>query len=213
MKRFLGLSSFLVAISLVPTITYSQWGAQFGITYNIQNGNFIAPCGCTFANGNGIGYHFAISYDLISVAGLAIGIQPGVEFQNFTAFEVDPTRLVRLANGDTQEVGLEYFTFGPYIRYTIPFMSLFVQLTPEFQYQIGSTYHHIPTLAGLNPDTSLDVRSQRYAAAVSAGYRFHLGIVDIAPMLTADYPLSVLRSTQASDWRVTVVTASLAVFF
>ncbi len=191
----------------IPRAVFSQWSAELGANYNLQSGSFVAPCGCTFANGNGYGYHAALSYDFISFAGLALGLKPGFEFENFTSVSDYGT------NPAHQQVSLNYFSIGPYARFTIPFLSFFVQVTPEVQYTVGNSFERSPAFHDEPADTAIDVQAQRYAAAVSVGYRFHLALLDLAPMVTADYPLTVLRSTNASDWKVTVVTLSLATFF
>ena len=196
----------------IPRALFSQWSAEFGVTYNSQSGSFQAPCLCTFSNGDGVGYHAALTYDVISFWGLSLGLKPGVEVQNFTSTSNWKNEQAQ------QKVSLDYFSIGPYLRYTVPALSIFVEAEPEAQYVIGSSYQRIPQYDGESPDTSLDARSQRYAAAFSVGYRFHFLLLDVSPMLTADIPLNELRSEvwgqeHASDWKVSMYTASLVIFF
>lgn len=184
----LRILSVILLIFVAPVPLFSQWSAEIGGTYNVQSGSFLAPCMCTFADGNGNGYNFAVSYDFLSFAGFAMGIKPGVEFQYFKSMEVMPSTLERIADGHQEEVGLGYLSIGPYIRYTISLMSFFVEVGSNFQYIVSSRFNPIGEEPGFDPTTPVPMRLQRYSAAISAGYRFHLLLLGIAPMVTADYP-------------------------
>src|ERR1051325_300286 len=113
-----------VAIALIALLFVSNARAQFAVevsgSYDIQNGTYIAPCGCTFANGNGIGYMGAVSMDLIHVIGITIGVKPAYEVQQFTSEEVDPETLAKEAMGDKEEIKMTLLSVEPYVRYDIP---------------------------------------------------------------------------------------------
>lgn len=45
----------LLSLGLLTSVTFGQpLGFEVGVSHDFQNGHFIAPCGCTFADG--IGY-------------------------------------------------------------------------------------------------------------------------------------------------------------
>lgn len=211
--------TFVAFAFFQSTPAMSQWGVEGGGTYNIQHGAFIAPCGCTFADGSGIGFGASLSYDLMKRSHFAFGLQAGVEYQSFTSREVIPESLSPITNGDKEEIKLTYLSFDPYVRYTIPSMGVFAQSAPVFEYLISSRFHHEAGSgadeedAGLNPDTAIDIRSIRLLAKVSVGYTFSVAGVSLAPVISVGFPLNDLMKEQADGWRVSTYYASVAISF
>jgi hypothetical protein len=204
---------------------HSQWAIEAGASYNIQDGSFRAPCGCIFHGGKGAGFIAAISSDIFSIRGFTIGVQSGFDFKAFTAYEVpsDPS------NSDQINIQMRYFTFGPYVRYYVPGSGLFFQVTPEAEYLVSNSFQHIShpsPVPAEDVDSSMgDLRAMRYSARVSAGYKFDLFGLEIAPMFNVDLPLNNIRPDVpldpftdpglhgASGWHITSIDLSLAVFF
>jgi hypothetical protein len=216
MKRLFPL---LAIVFFFTDAAHAQIGLEVGGSYNIQNGTFVAPCGCTFANGVGIGFTGAVPIDLISLLGITIGIEPGFESQSFKSSEVDPTTLAQIASGDRQSVNLAYLTVEPYLRYTIPHVGLFLQVAPGWNYLLSSSFHH--TIGGTsddgspnyNADTTLSVRQTRYDAKLSAGYTIGLLGISIQPTVSVALPLTDLSTEQAANWHVTAIYFSVGLRF
>jgi len=199
----------------------AQFGAELGASYNIQNGSYLAPCGCTFAHGVGYGFLAAASLDLYKQMGFTFGIKAGAEQQRFTSAESVPDGLAKIANGDKEEIALTYLTFDPYARYTIRPLGLFVQVSPNIGYLVSKKFHHAAGTAveegeeepNIDPDTTMELRSVRYLARLGAGYEIELAGITLVPMISAGIPLSDLTLVNAKDWRVTTIYLSLAAFF
>ncbi|HET6400024.1 MAG TPA: hypothetical protein VFH95_01365 [Candidatus Kapabacteria bacterium] len=219
------IPAFLSLFLWYTVPAHSQWAVEAGASYNIQNGSFRAPCGCTFLDGKGVGFMAAVSYDILSVSEFTIGIQPGFDFKSFTACEVpsDPS------NSDQINVQMRYVTFGPYVRYQVHGSGLFFQVTPEAGYLVSNSFQHIShpiPVPAEDVDSSMgDLRDMRYAMKISAGYKFDVFGLKIASIFSADLPLNNIRSDTpldpftdvglhgASGWHVTTIYFSLAVFF
>jgi hypothetical protein len=226
MKQSL-LVTFAIVFSFVqPTASFSQWAVEVGASYNIQSGSFRAPCGCIFpGGGKGAGFTATGWYDVVSLGPFSLGVEPGFDLQTYTAWEVPGDRL----SGDQINIQMRYLTFGPYVRYEVPGSRLFFQFSPEADYLISNSYQHIshpvpdPTQ---DIDSSMgDLRSMRYAARVSAGYKFNAFGLEFAPIFTVDVPFNNIRADYpldptidlgvhgANNWRLTSIDFSIAVFF
>jgi hypothetical protein len=221
MKRSIRALIILAMMTLSSFSARAQLGAELGASYNIENGSYIAPCGCTFAHGVGYGFFGAASFDLVKLAGFTFGIKAGAEQQRFTSAESVPDGLAKIANGDQEEIALTYITFDPYARYTIRPLGLFVQVSPSIGYLASKKFHHAAGTAveegeaepAIDPDTTMELRSARYLARLGAGYEIELAGLTLAPMISAGIPLTDLTLLNAKDWRVTTIYLSLAAFF
>lgn len=227
-KKSLGILIGLV-ISISSTSFAQIVGVEAGISRNIQNGSFVAPCSCTFAHGTGLGFSGSAFIDLIPTTDFVFGINSGVQQQKVTDYEVIPVTLNRIANGDEQETHLTYLTFGTYLRYAIPSTAIFLRVMPEVQYLLSSEFHHAEAMAehrttgnqtpmhssSSDPDPVIDdLRSIRFAAKFSAGYDISISDVVVSPVFTYDLPLNTIRSNSTDDnWKISSFFGSIMVRF
>ena len=210
----------VIALALLaPGRTLAQgWAVEVGPAYDLQKGSFIAPCGCTFANGSGLGWLGAISYDVVSFGGISIGARVGMDFQNFTSHETD-SLLRQIANGDQEQTRFTFLTIDPYIRARIPGSGLFVQLAPGFEYLFSSSFMHVAGAgstevdSSFNPSSPIDVHKTQVNAKLTAGYSFGLLGIALEPMVTASLPLTDLSTTNANNWHIAAWYASVALRF
>lgn len=203
---------FAVAIILYCTTNANaQLAIEVGGSYNIQNGSFTAPCGCTMANGKGFGYFAGAQINLISFAGFAIGIEPAYEVQQYTSDEVTPDSLVPVANGDQEQVTMPYVSISPYSRYTFPF-GLFFQVFPGFKYLLTPSFEHSGADdGGVSPTATITVSAQRYDGRVAVGYTIPLGPLSISPTLSAAFPFTSVSEIEANGWHVTTIYGSVII--
>src|SRR5581483_3468088 len=133
MKRFLA-----ILLLWIPVLTAHGQGIELGGSYNIQNGSFRAPCGCTFLDGKGAGLLVGIPWNIISFMGLTVGLEPGFDFQQFHAYEnpSDPP------SDDELLMQLRYLTLQPYVRLQFPHSHFFVQAAPQAGYLLSNTFEH-----------------------------------------------------------------------
>jgi hypothetical protein len=210
---------YSVAIALFVFLFSAKANAQFAFelsgSYNVQNGTYKAPCGCTMANGNGFGYMGAVSMDLIKILGVSIGIKPGYEVQQFTSEEVDSATLLKMANeNDQEEVKMNLLSVEPYVRIPIPATGgAFLQLAPNIKFVLSSTFHHTGELeTGFNPDSAITLKSALYNAKATAGYQLSLLGINIEPSVSAAFPITNLSDiSDAKNWSVTTLYLSLGV--
>ena len=229
-RRMFSLA-LLTTILIYGSPARSQWGVEAGASYDILSGSFRAPCGCIFQagngiwNGKGVGFSGSIFYDILSLNEFTIGAAAGYDQKDYTAYEVpsDPQ------SGDEFDAQMRYVTLKPYVRYRITGTELFVQAAPEAEYLLSNSYQHtshpIPDPSVDKDSTMGDLRSMRYAALVSVGYKFNAFGVELAPMLTADFPLNNIREDAtlnpvldsgihgASGWHLTSLDLSVAILF
>ena len=209
----------LLSSGLLTSVTFGQrLGFEAGASYDVQNGHYIAPCGCTFAGGTGAGFFGSISYDLFSFSDFITAIASGFRYNHVTDYEVMPETLRHILNGDRQQMSLSYFTINPSIRFTIPSTNIALTLSPEFDYLISSSFHHISGSSSdesetdINSDTAIDIRSIRFAATLSAGYAITMGNVIISPNIGFTLPLNTLRSNSTdNDWKISSFSGSIRV--
>ena len=215
MRKGLILLWFGISISSAFSQTL---GFEAGLSNNIQNGHYIAPCGCTFAHGTGLGFNGNVFIDLFTPTDFAIGMNSGVQRQQVTDYEVVPVTLQRLADGDEQESHLTYLNIGPYVRYTIPSTAFFLRVMPEVQYLLSSEFHHASSMAEHqttgkqtpmhsstdDPNPVIDdLRKVRLGAKFSAGYDINVGSNIVSPVITYDLPLNTIRSNSTDDnWKI-----------
>ena len=206
---------------MLPSATFAQgWAVEVGPAYDLQKGTFIAPCGCTFSDGNGLGLIGAVSASFLSLGGVSIGLSTGVDIQKFTSNEIDPSSLLQIANGDQEEIKLAYVSLDPYIRFKVPGTGLFFQVSPGVDYLISSSFNHIAgavseddTTIKFNPTDAVDIHKASYHAKVSVGYSFGFAGIALEPSVYAKQPLSNLSAAAASEWHVTTLYAALAIRF
>jgi hypothetical protein len=224
-SRIFGSSGILTVIFfsiIVFTIPINSNAQKFGIeasgSYDYQSGSFVAPCGCTFARGVGVGFGAALSYDITSLSDFVIGIKSGVEDQVTSAIEVVPGNIsARIAGGDEQDVKLLYLSLEPFLRYTVADTKLYLQASPGFSYLVWSHFKHIAgggsadAAPESNPDTSLSVRSTRFTARFSAGYDIPISNIILSPSVNYALPLTVLRSVEAEDWKIYSLSVAIGI--
>jgi hypothetical protein len=201
----------LIIIVSIAGNARAQFGIEVGGSYNIQSGTFTAPCGCTMANGNGFGYFAGAQFNLISLAGFSVGVEPAYEVQQFTSEEVTPDSLQPVANGDNEQVTLPYLTLSPYLRYTFP-VGFFLQVAPGFKYLLTPSFEHTGADDGnISPTASMNVRAQRYDGKISIGYTIGLGSLSFSPTLSAAFPFTSVSEIEANGWHVTTIYGSVIV--
>jgi hypothetical protein len=226
------LEKLLVILALLgaSTTMFAQAiGVEAGVSNNVQNGYYLAPCQCTFAKGTGIGFGGSVFYELPAVSDVVFGIRSGVQYQQVTDYEVVPSTLNRIANGDEQQTMLTYLSLGPSVRYTIPSTAIFLRVSPEVHYLLSSDFHHMePSMSGHRAGTTQipahgsseenpvidDIRRVRMSAKFSAGYDLLLGSSILSPLLTYDVPLNTIRSNSTDkDWKISSFFGSVMVRF
>ncbi len=224
MKAKLSSIVFASVLSLLlfssSAVEAQGWAIEVGPAYNIQKGTFVAPCGCTFADGYGLGLIGSVSASFFSLGGFSVGLGTGVDVQKFTSHEVDPATLLQYANGDQEEIKLAYVNIDPYIRYQIPGTGLFFQVSPGIDYLVSSSFNHIAgavavedTTISFNPTDAVDIHKASYHAKVSVGYSFGLLGMALEPSIYAKQPLSNLSAAATDEWHVTTLYAALAIRF
>ncbi|HET9136502.1 MAG TPA: hypothetical protein VFO76_07690 [Candidatus Kapabacteria bacterium] len=217
-NKIINLVAFY-SLLLTSSVSFAQgFGIEAGINYDLQGGHFIAPCGCTFADGTGLGFLGNLSYDLLPFSDFTVGLAAGVHYNHVTDVEVTPTSTERILNGDQQATNLTYVSFAPYLRYTVPSTSISVTLSPEIGYLLSSSFQHISgsTLEEPEPnsDASIYIRSFRIGARFSAGYNLQFDKTIIAPTLSCNLPLNTLRSNGTDvDWKILSFSGSIMVRF
>ena len=207
----------LLLCGSTQSVRAQGWAVEVGPSYDLQHGSFIAPCGCNFANGAGLGYVGAISYDVLNFAGISVGARVGMDMQNVTAHEAD-SLLRQIAGGDQEQTRFTFLTIDPYIRARMPGSGVFLQLAPGFEYLVTSSFNHIAGSGShdsltVSPTSPVQVEKTQVMAKLTAGYSFGLFGVALEPMVTATLPLTDLSTTQASNWHISAWYASLAVRF
>jgi hypothetical protein len=212
MKRSLYLLSIILVLSISPTAR-AQFAVEAGGSYDIQQGTFVAPCGCTFANGTGFGLMATAQFDLVSLLGVTIGIKSGLEQHNIHAKE-----LTAAPYPDKEDVSITYLTIEPLVRVKIPTTDIFVQVAPGLNYMLSSSFHHTtgtpepdePELA--NPDTAMDLGALQFRAKATIGYKFSALGIGFEPAVSAAFPLSDLMDvTKNKTWHIATVYLSLGV--
>ena len=204
------LFGFLI-LGIFNSNARAQLGVEVGGSYNIQSGYFKAPCRCTMANGNGIGFFGGVPINLVSLAGFSIGIEPAYEVQKFTSQEVFPDSLTPVANGDQEEVTMPYISISPYVRYTFP-LGLFLEVAPGLKYLLTPSFQHLGAEdPGISPTASISVNAQRYDGRVAVGYTLGMGSLSISPMISAAFPFTSVSELEASGWHVTTIYGSVIV--
>ncbi|MDP4199541.1 MAG: outer membrane beta-barrel protein [Bacteroidota bacterium] len=212
-----------VLLVIAPYASRAQWGVEAGVGYDIQGGTFTAPCACPYSDGSGYAVRGAVSYDVISLFGLSIGVMPGVDYKQFESAHTwtnpnDPSFSIR----DSANISQTYITFEPYVRYTIPVVGVFVQAAPSAAYMVSSHFYqrkYNATIDSVWQNGPLEnSANMRYSAHISAGYDFALLGLQVAPSITADLPLSQIYSVDAKNvassyWGITTIYGSLAVRF
>ena len=199
----------LVIIALIASNARAQFAIELGGSYNIQSGSFKAPCGCTMANGNGFGFFAGAQFNLISLGGLSIGVEPGYEMQKFQSEEVFPDSLIPVANGDHEEVTMPYISIAPYVRYTFP-LGLFLQVSPGLKYLLTPSFEHIgPTEGNAPPTATMSINAERYDGRIAIGYNIPLGPLSISPTISAAFPFTSVSEIEANGWHVTTIYGSV----
>lgn len=227
-KKSLGILIWF-AIFIFSTSSAQTVGIEVGMSGNIQNGSFVAPCSCTFAHGTGFGFSGSAFIDLFTPTDFVVGINTGVQQQKVTDYEVIPVTLQRLANGDEQETHLTYLTFGTYVRYTIPSTAIFLRVMPEVQYLLSSEFHHSTAIAehqttgkqtpmhssSDDPDPVIDdLTNVRFAAKFSTGYDINISNFVVSPVFTYDLPLNTIRSNSTDEnWKISSFFGSVMIRF
>lgn len=211
-----------ILISVLPRTSSAQVGIELGAGYDIQRGTFTAPCACPYSDGSGYALRAAVSYNVASFFGLALGVMPGVEMKQFESAHTYTNTSGTFSVRDSANIRQTYLTFEPYVRYTIPGVGLFVQAAPAVGYMVSSHFFqrkYNTTVDSVWENGPLEnSATTRYSAHLSAGYSFGLFGLQFAPILTADLPLADIYSVDAKNvassyWGITTLYGSIAVYF
>lgn len=208
----------LFSTLLLANISLGQFSVDAGGAYVHQQGSFVAPCGCTYAQGAGFGISGGLAIDLWSSAGLTLGLRGGAVYEQVIAPEVFPADInVRLAGGDKETIRLTYLNLRPSVRYRVSGSSFDLQLAPTFDYLITSSFHHesggtsddLPP--NFDPDTTMPLRSLRLGVVASVAYEIPFASTTIVPTLSFDEALDDISIDNANGWKYYAITASLVV--
>ena len=78
---------FLIAMVLVlaPCVALAQSliGFELGAGQTVQQGSFVAPCGCTFSLGSGSDYNVSLLYERQFAPKFFAGIKAGIDAKQF----------------------------------------------------------------------------------------------------------------------------------
>jgi hypothetical protein len=217
-------AAIAILVIILPLQSRAQWGVELGAGYDIQGGTFTAPCACPYSGGSGYALRGAISYDLVSLFGLSIGVKPGVDYKQFSSAHTYTNASGTFSVRDSANISQTYLTFEPYVRYTVPIVGVFVQVAPSAAYMVSSHFFQrkynavVDSIWQNGPlENSANIR---YSAHLSAGYSFGLLGIQVAPTVTLDLPLSEIysvsvdpKNVQSSYWGITTIYGSVAVFF
>ncbi len=226
MKRRLNHIVLLSLISFVvfgeTKAAHAQMGVEVGAGYFLQNGILQAPCGCKFDDGKGSGYKISLNYDLVSLLGFTVGAKAGVDRRQFSSSHLwgggTPTALT-----DNMLLTTTYLHLEPYVRYNL-FAGLFLQAGIGYSYLVHNSYfQQRDLLSGTYSNGSSDsvlengqlsaVRSSMSSVPISAGYMISLLSLRIAPMITADVPVTNISSVNGYEWNLTSYYASVLLYF
>src|SRR5438105_5591748 len=103
-SRFQTIALFAAILITLAHPARAQIGVELGIGQTTQHGSYIAPCGCTFANGTGIKILGGLPIDLFSFSNFTIGVKPGFDYDQFTSHEMEKDLSAQIANGDQEEI-------------------------------------------------------------------------------------------------------------
>jgi hypothetical protein len=136
---------FIIAMVLVlaPCLASAQslWGFELGAGQTVQQGSFVAPCGCTFSLGSGSDYNVSLLYERQFEPKFFLGIKAGIDAKQFLSSHIydfpSPTSAMTSSGNietfsnfsiqDNGQVSTTYITFEPYARYKLFRTPIFVQ--------------------------------------------------------------------------------------
>ncbi len=185
--------------------------------------------------GLSIGVKSGIDYKQFSSSHIyATGTGPGSSISGYSV-PIDSINI-----DDNGDFTTTYLTVAPYARYKIPVVGLTIEAAAGIDYLLSS--HFLQTwsianafLAGKQvsgvkyASTGLgdtipengpiqNLATTRYSALISLGYPLNFMGLDVSPTITADIPISNIRSANSNDlnptyWHVATYYASVAVRF
>src|ERR1700733_10700104 len=117
-------------------------GFELGAGQTLQQGSFVAPCGCTFNLGSGSDYNVSLLYERQFAPKFFAGIKVGLDAKQFLSSHIydfpNGTTTAMTSSGneeaftnfniqDNGQVSTTYITFEPYARYKLFRTPIFIQ--------------------------------------------------------------------------------------
>ncbi len=189
---------------------------EVGGGYVSQQGHFEAPCGCTFAQGNGFEAHLNSGIKLFSISDLSFGVGPGIEYQRFVDIEVNKDATKPILNGDRQISKLLYISVNPYIYYSWSTINLFLQVSPKIGYLVSKKFEHLSSSTSDEPEGNnsyeMDINHLRASLFAAVGYNIDMGKYRIIPSVGYELPFSRLRNELSDqNWKASSIRGSVLV--
>ncbi len=225
MKKSLVLAGaffILLAQSGLPRRAAAQWGVEAGAGYFVQNGILQAPCGCKFDDGTGTGYKISLHFEPFSFLGFTAGAKASLDRKQFSSSHLwgggTPTALT-----DNMLLSTTYLSIEPYLRYNL-FAGFFLQAGIGYSYLVHNNFlQHRDLISGTFGNGSSDslvenqpldgVRSSMAYVPVSAGYEVSILGLGVAPMITADIPVTDMSSLSVNKWNLSSYYVSVVLYF
>ncbi len=134
------------------------------------------------------------------------------------------------------DITATYLSLSPYLSYEIPNTGLYFQFGPSvsdllssqltetrsIKYSTvtlnGQAFNNVVLFNGSNSETTADgpisyVNQWRVSALISAGYEIPVGRSTIGPVVSYDYPLTTIRSVNASNWKISSIYGTIVLKF